>query len=71
MIGTLVREVLKVHEYMSHMMAKLVVMELKMESQRQLAAETQANPELLLEPLQEMVQLRSISWSLNFGGIFT
>ncbi len=40
------------------MIAKLVVVESKMESQRQPVAKTLANPEFLLEPLQEMEELQ-------------
>jgi hypothetical protein len=55
---------------MSNIMAKLVVMESKMESQRQPAAETQANPEFLLEPLQEMEQLQVLEESLRDPDIY-
>ncbi len=52
-------------------MAKVVVMESKMESQRQPAAETQANPEFLLEPLQEMEQLEAFEVYLTRTFIFS
>lgn len=65
MIGKLVREVLKLQEFISNMMAKLVVMESKMESHRQPVAETLANPEFLLEPLQEMEEIQALEESLR------
>ncbi|KAI9554922.1 hypothetical protein GHT06_020202 [Daphnia sinensis] len=57
-------------EYMSNMMAKLVVMESKMESQRQSAAEPQGNPEFLLEPLKESEQLQVLEESLSDPDIY-
>ncbi|XP_045023072.1 uncharacterized protein LOC123467060 isoform X2 [Daphnia magna] len=65
LIGKLVREVLKLQEFISNMMAKLVVMESKMESHRQPVAETLANPEFLLEPLQEMEEIQALEESLR------
>ena len=55
---------------MSNMMAKLVVMESKMESQRQPVAETLANPEFLLEPLQEMEELQVLEESLRVPDLY-
>ncbi|KAK4013122.1 hypothetical protein OUZ56_025362 [Daphnia magna] len=65
LIGKLVRQVLKLQEFISNMMAKLVVMESKMESHRQPVAETLANPEFLLEPLQEMEEIQALEESLR------